>query len=284
MAAGREHVSASREPVGSRSFRVPLFNEKEYFYRKRVLRRMQKVAGSACRPALPVLKEQTEEVAALVARCSLLEWSAAVSQYNVSNLEERLRRLEAATELPPLPLPAAVPKTYDIAPPSAPTAGAGSDRTAQEVPQEEPKAPAGADEVLGVDAAPPLFEEGVSSPDAGIQDSRDAAEPLRDRFICQWAVLHGLQKSQHLNGRLVRVGSRRANGRFETERPGSHDRQAVRPENLRELLETYDGHAAGDEVAFGDDEFKLIGYDPVGACWACKKEGMYCWVPVRNFS
>ena len=93
-----------------------------------------------------------------------------------------------------------------------------------------------------------------------------------------------VKRSRSLNGRLVRVGSRRANGRFETERPGSHDRQAVRPENLRELLETYDGHAAGDEVAFGDDEFKLIGYDPVGACWACKKEGMYCWVPVRNFS
>ena len=123
MAAGRTFVSASRESiVPRRTFRSPLFNEKEYFYRKRVLRRMQKVAGSACRPVLPGLKEQTEEVAALVARCSLLEWSAAVSQYNVSNLEERLRRLEAATELPPLPLPAAVPKTYDIAPPCAPTA------------------------------------------------------------------------------------------------------------------------------------------------------------------
>ena len=129
MAAGGAAGSVSREPVAlRRSDRAPLYNEKEYFYRKRVLRRMQKVAGSACRPVLPGLKEQTEEVAALVARCSLLEWSAAVSQYNVSNLEERLRRLEAATELPPLPLPAAVPKTYDIAPPCAPTAGAAAAR------------------------------------------------------------------------------------------------------------------------------------------------------------
>ena len=127
------------------------------------------------------------------------------------------------------------------------------------------------------------MEEDDCSPDAGMLESRDAAETLRDRFNSQWAVLQGLQTSPHLNGRFVRVGSRRANGRFATERPGSREQLAVRPENMRELLETYDGHAAGEEVDFGDGEFELLGYDPGGANWACRKAGMYCWVPERNF-
>ena len=47
MAAGGASGSASREPVASRRpIRAPLFNEKEYFYRARVLRRAQKVAGA----------------------------------------------------------------------------------------------------------------------------------------------------------------------------------------------------------------------------------------------
>ena len=110
-------------------------------------------------------------------------------------------------------------------------------RVAQSVEQHVvPIAPAEAVGLVGVDAT---TQEGACSPDAGIADSRDEAEPLRDRLIGRWAVLHGLQKSAHLNGRLVRVGSRLANGRFETVRPGSGDQLAVRPEKLRGLLEKY---------------------------------------------
>ena len=53
----------------------------------------------------------------------------------------------------------------------------------------------------------------------------------------------------------------RADGRFETARPGSRadgsrEESAVRPENLRLFLEEYDGLAPGDEVAFAGGEFR----------------------------
>ena len=36
-------------------------------------------------------------------------------------------------------------------------------------------------------------------------------------------------------------GLRLAKGRYETMRPGSRDQQAVRPDNMRELLDTFRG-------------------------------------------
>ena len=92
-----------------------------------------------------------------------------------------------------------------------------------------------------------------------------------------------LQKASQYNGRLVKVGAQRADSLFETVRPGSGDRLAVRAENLRGLLEKYASHESGDELAFDDGDLLLLGYDPVEAFWACKKGNMYCWVPVRNF-
>ena len=49
--------------------------------------------------------------------------------------------------------------------------------------------------------------------------------------------------------------------RVETVRPGSGTELAVRPENLRGLLDSYDGRAAGDEVAFADADRELLGRD-----------------------
>ena len=49
--------------------------------------------------------------------------------------------------------------------------------------------------------------------------------------------------------------------RVETVRPGSGTELAVRPENLRGLLDSYDGLAAGDEVAFADADRELLGRD-----------------------
>ena len=78
MAAGRVIGSASREPAAlRRPFLVPLFNEKEYFYRARVLRRARKVAASTGRPESPVAYVCSDEVAALAARCDYLEWYVA---------------------------------------------------------------------------------------------------------------------------------------------------------------------------------------------------------------
>ena len=146
-------------------------------------------------------------------------------------------------------------------------------RVAQSVEQHVvPIAPAEAVGLVGVDAT---TQESACSPDAGIAESRDEAEPLGDRLIGRWAVLRNLKISAHFNGRLVRVGSRRANGRFKTFRPGSGDQLAVRPENLRGLLEKYDGRHAGDKMAFDDGELELLGFDPVEAFWACKKANMY---------
>ena len=40
---------------------------------------------------------------------------------------------------------------------------------------------------------------------------------------------------------------------------------AVRPANLRGLLEVYDGRAAGETMEFDDGEIELLGFDPKGA-------------------
>ena len=110
MAAGRASVSASREQVASRRpTRAPFFNEKEYFYRQRVLRRARKMAASFARSGIPASMVSLDTAAALAVRCSQLEWSAAVAHYNASFLHERLCRVEAAAGVPPLPFPAASP-------------------------------------------------------------------------------------------------------------------------------------------------------------------------------
>ena len=108
MAAGRASVSASREQVASRRpTRAPFFNEKEYFYRARVLRRARKVAASAGRQQHRETVMTSDEAAALVSRCYQAEWSAAVAHYSVAQLHQRLNQVEAAVaeNIPPLPLP-----------------------------------------------------------------------------------------------------------------------------------------------------------------------------------
>ena len=89
---------------------------------------------------------------------------------------------------------------------------------------------------------------------------------------------------------MVIVGMQRDDGRFETVRPGyrpdgSREELAARPENLRWLVEEYDGLAAGDEVDFAGGEIVLLGVDRERAYWACKQETscsgqfQYVWVP-----
>ena len=90
MAAGRVIGSASREPAAlRRPFRAPLFNEKEYFYRARVLRRARKEATSAGRPERPAARVTSEKVAALAARCEPLTWYAAFAHHNAAQLHAR---------------------------------------------------------------------------------------------------------------------------------------------------------------------------------------------------
>ena len=105
MAAGRESLSASRvRVVPRRPFWAVPFNEKEFFYRSRVLRRAQKQAAAADWTGRCPVLVSSEEVAALANRCQQLEWAAAVAHYNVTQLHERVSLLEAAGEMPPLPL------------------------------------------------------------------------------------------------------------------------------------------------------------------------------------
>ena len=73
------------------------------------------------------------------------------------------------------------------------------------------------------------------------------------------AVLQGLQKAFQYSGKLVSVGVQRADGRFETVRPGSRIELAVRPANLRWFLRSYGGDTAGDVVDFDDGEIELLG-------------------------
>ena len=120
---------------------------------------------------------------------------------------------------------------------------------------------------------------------------RDAEdETQRRRFAGRWGVLHGLQKKPFYNGKMAMVGVQRADGRFETARPGSRsdgsrDELAVRPENLRLLLEEYGGFAAGDEVDFAGGEVVLLGFDRETDYWACTQDVsgsgqcQYVWIP-----
>ena len=112
MAAVGDPVCASRGPVGSRRpSRAPLYNEKEFFYRQRALRRARKLSASAGRSEIPAATSSSDQVAALAARCSYLEWAAAVAHRNAAQLHERLSRVEAAAALPPLPVPTPVFET-----------------------------------------------------------------------------------------------------------------------------------------------------------------------------
>ena len=131
----------------------------------------------------------------------------------------------------------------------------------------EPAADAGALEAE--DAAQASIEEDLVVPEPLV------AEELQHRGTTgAWAVVQGLQNEKYsqYNGRIVRVGNQRTNGRFETVRPGSNDKLAVRPENLRWLLGSYDGRNAGDDLADEDDgygELVLLGFDTVKEQWAC---------------
>ena len=224
------------------------------FYCARVLRRARKVAASTGRPESPVAYVRSDEVAALAARCDYLEWYVALAQQNAVQLHQRLCELEAA--VPQLTATTVSPEAQIVVPElsttAAPDLAAPSEAaTPADVVQQQPAAhregPAVAQlGALGGDASDPSTEEGACSPAARITEQRVATEPLRSR----WAVLQGLQKAPELNGRLVRVGSQRQNGRYATVRPGSGDRLAVRAENLRGLLEKYASHESGNEVAF----------------------------------
>ena len=365
MAAGRASVSASREQVASRRpTRAPFFNEKEYFYRQRVLRRARKMTASFDRSGIPAGMVSLDTAAALAVRCSQLEWSAAVAHYNASFLHERLCRVEAAASVPPLPFPAASPEvqpeesTAGFRHDSAHAAAASGEADAVDAAAEgrseqpvvwpaepaavQPAAPyvaqsAGMDsgasepeeptttskdaidaaaegrskqpvvwqaEPAAVQPAAPYvarsagMDSGASEPEEPTTTSKDAgsmaavvlpqledpAEPPLGRPTSQWAVVQGLQKAPHYNGKLVRVGSQRPNGRVATMRPGERKEIAVWPANLRGLLEVYDGCAAGERKEFDDDEIELLGFDPKEAFWACKKAGMYLWIPAKYIS
>ena len=360
MAGGGSHVSASREPSAARRpIRAPLvYNEKEYFYRQRVLRRARKMSASPGRPGLPPTLGSPDTAAALLLRCSNLEWSAAVAHYNAAQLYERVCRLEAAAASPALPLSAASPEVQpgdsaaNLTDDSAPAADASREAAAADEGAEdkalqssvqrddqraalplptslaqtaamEASASETDDVVLGnaadslsdvqstpslkkkkkkkrqrraadvgaaVDAKTAADAEPVA--DGGAMASVSAAQPSIDEFandpkqhdaavpqhrspIEAWAVVQGLQSATHShhNGRLVRVGIQRLNGRFETVRAGTQEKLAVRPENLRWLLQSYDGRAVGDDLADEDDgygELVLLGFDPVRQQWACK--------------
>ena len=125
MAAGGAAGSASRElPAPRRPVRAPLlFNEKEYFYRARVLRRARKEAVSAGRPDRPAVQVSSQEIADLFARCAYLEWCAASAHQHAAHLHERVCELEAATR----PLSAeAAPSTVQ---PLGPAVGSASSST-----------------------------------------------------------------------------------------------------------------------------------------------------------
>ena len=85
----------------------------------------------------------------------------------------------------------------------------------------------------------------------------------------RWGVLHSLSRSSDRNGQLVRVGEPRGDGRIVTMRPASQkDKIAVRPENLRILLQRYDGRAAGDSLEHPSGDVVLLGFDAAANRWA----------------
>ena len=95
MAAGGASCFASRDPVvPRRPFLAPLFNEKEYFYRARVLRRAWKEAVSAGRPDRPAV-----QVSSQICLPVALTWSGARRQristlrtFMSASVSSRLRR------------------------------------------------------------------------------------------------------------------------------------------------------------------------------------------------
>ena len=214
MAAGSSSGSASRETrAPRRSFGAPFFNEKEYFYRARVLRRARKVAASPGRQQHRETVMTSDEAAALVSRCYQAEWSAAVAHYNVAQLHQRLNQLEAAVaeNIPPLPLPVVADSSAGAG------AASGEDVTMEESAEltvqpfvrpdvQEAARPAGEPDVqpgshpMASNAAqkastvasatePAKDAPATSTPDASLSDSAEAA----DRLLGRWAVLHGLQ-------------------------------------------------------------------------------------------
>ena len=325
MGAGRTFVSASRESiVPRRTFRSPLFNEKEYFYHARVLRRMRKMAASAVRPVNTAVLVSTEDAAALALRCYNLEWAAAVANYNFAQFQERLCRVEAAADWPPLPFSAsrqemqpdlhvAAPslssgETEEAAKPEEPavqsallpvtrqseesvslvdaSAFVQSKQSRKKGQRQRRAAAAGAvaDAGAAADARPAADDgavadvsaaEAAHEEDAFVPEAFDASESQHGGLVQTWAVVQGLQSARYTqhNGRLVHVGIQRTDGRYETVRVGSKHKLAVWPDNLRWLLQSYDGRVAGDDLADEDDgygELVLLGYDPVNEQWACK--------------
>ena len=45
----------------------------------------------------------------------------------------------------------------------------------------------------------------------------------------------------------------------------------MRPENLRGMLESYDGYAAGGKDTYEDSELELLGFDFEAQRWGCKQ-------------
>ena len=116
-----------------------------------------------------------------------------------------------------------------------------------------------------------------------VRRTHPSAIPQKRRIVCSVGGPFCMGCRPALNGRLVRVGSQRPNGRFETVRPGSGRNLAVRPANLRVLLEEFNGRAAGDTMDFDDGEIVLLGFDAQESYWACQKAHMYLWIPAYNF-
>ena len=90
---------------------------------------------------------------------------------------------------------------------------------------------------------------------------------------------------------MVQIGAPRSDGRIVTTR---HDggELAVRRENLRELLRSYDGLSAGDDVDLGGAEVFFLGFesfDHVRRFWAGETDRVldtgeldidYVWLPL----
>ena len=95
MVAGSASVAASRDHIRARSF-VPSVDEKKYYYHARVMRRAQKAARSSWQvvAAAAAGAVQLEMSTAVAERCCHLEWCAAVANYNVSQIHERLSAVE----------------------------------------------------------------------------------------------------------------------------------------------------------------------------------------------
>ena len=191
MSAGSSSGSASRETrAPRRSFGAPFFNEKEYFYHQRVLRRARKMTASFDRSGIPAGMVSLDTGAVLAVRCSQLEWSAAVAQYNASFLHERLCRVEAAAGVPPLPFPAASPEVqpeestagfrHDSAHAAAASGEADAVDAAAEGRSEQPVVwpaePAAVQPVAPYVAQSAGMDSGASEPEEPTTTSKDAID------------------------------------------------------------------------------------------------------------